>query len=134
MIVATRQDHTKRGEFAREISRRRKRLGLTKIEAADRAGISLRWWYHLEDDRETNTYRPKPETVWKVAQALEWEPEEAFLAAGVELDPDWTPPPNATANKAEEAVFINLYRDLPPQTRRVLRKAMEDLKALPAAS
>jgi DNA-binding XRE family transcriptional regulator len=140
MIAATDTTRTERGEFAREMTRRREALGYTKTRAARLAGISNRRWHHLENDREEvtstiiRTPRPKPATVHRIAQVLKWDIEEAFQAAGLDYDPT-EPPPSGAAAKVEEAKFIDLLRDIPdPRTREVLLKAMEDLGALPKAA
>lgn len=75
----------------------RQRLGLSKREAARRAGLSDGAWRHLEAGSKdvygrTVLPNPRPENLVSAAQAVGMRPEKAFLivgrqAPGVGIDP-----------------------------------------------
>lgn len=53
-----------RGPFGAEVRALRTATGLTQAQAAERVGVSLRWWRYLE----TGTRRPRPSDVLAVAR------------------------------------------------------------------
>ncbi|MCU1647113.1 MAG: hypothetical protein JWN03_7388 [Nocardia sp.] len=88
----------KQWEFGRRVEAARETAGLSKREAAKRAGISESRWRQLEAGHETvrgQTYPVKttPETVAHIADAVGASREELLEAAG--FDPAMADIPDA---------------------------------------
>lgn len=113
-----------RGELARQMHRRRLRLGLSRHKAAKRAGLAPSTWGQIENGYYSqggvrNAPKPKPETVRRIAGALEWDLAEALTAAGIDFDPDMLPSPS-DEQVIDDATFLELLGGMLPTQRRVL--------------
>jgi transcriptional regulator with XRE-family HTH domain len=64
----TRPDDPEQHHFARAVTLRRERLGLTQAEAYKKAGISRSAWHHIETGRTKN---PQTDTLNGIARALQ---------------------------------------------------------------
>jgi transcriptional regulator with XRE-family HTH domain len=120
-----------RGEFAREIERLRKRLGLTRYKAAKRAGLSPSTWGQIENGYFSqggvrNAPKPKPDTVRRIAGVLGWDLAEAFKVAGIEFTPDDLPP-NDDEMPIDDGTFLELLGGMLPMQRKVLYGLMRTM-------
>lgn len=122
-----------RGEFAREMERRRIRLGMTRYKAAKRAGVSPSAWGQIENDYPTSDGRPgkekpkpKLDTVRRIAHVLGWDLAEALTAAGVEFNPDDLPP-NDDEQPIDDGAFLELLGGMLPMQRKVLLGLMRTM-------
>lgn len=133
MIAVETPHKPDRGEFAREMERLRRRLGLSQYKAARRAGLAASTWCQIENGYYSqggvfNAPRPKPDTIRRIADLLGWDRAEAFLAAGIDFDPDDFPPA-AIEQPVEDATFLELLGGMKPMQRKVLfglMKTMQD--------
>lgn len=84
----TTEDSTESGEqqasalsIGRRIREIRKSRNLTQRELADRVGINFTYLSRIENDRLDADQTPREETLQKLADALETDPDELLLLA-----------------------------------------------------
>jgi DNA-binding XRE family transcriptional regulator len=120
-----------RGEFAREMEQRRVRLGMRKSTAAKRAKLSPSTWGQIENGYYSqrgvrNTPNPEKCTIRAIANALNWELEDAYAKAGVEYGPDDLPP-NDDVQPIDDGTFLELLGGMLPMQRKVLLGLMRTM-------
>lgn len=113
-----------RGQFASELKRRRKRLGMSCAEAARRAGYSPSTWTQVESGAASrkgrlDPYPPSQAFILRAAPVVGWPLDEAFAAAGMGFNPDDLPPLD-DAQLPEDAEFLQLLGPMLPTQRKVL--------------
>lgn len=91
------------GEWMRN---RRIELRLKAYEAADRAGMKPQAWSDLENDRsrkaDGSPMTPRPDTLRRIARALEVPARDAIEAAGVVSEADSQYDPQADSDFSED--------------------------------
>lgn len=63
--------------FGNAVRQRRKELRLTQYTLGERAGLTKEAIYKIENARITDIYA---ETLYDLAKALQWTPEQVYLA------------------------------------------------------
>lgn len=133
MIDAATTKAPEPGEFARELRKRRLKLGLKIAPAARRAGMAPGTWAAVENGyfKKAGVYIPNGATqyfVMKSARALGWDMGEALKLAGFDFDPDDLPEGELDV-PTDTAAVVKLMGGLLPMQRRVLVgliKTMQD--------
>lgn len=134
MIDAATTKAPEPGEFARELRKRRLRLGLKIAPAARRAGMAPGTWAAVENGyfKKAGVFIPNGATqqfVMKAARAIGWDMGEALKLAGYDFDPDDLPPEDELDVPTDSAAVLKLMGGLLPTQRRVLVgliKTMQD--------
>lgn len=121
------------GEWIRE---RRLTLRLKAFECAERAGMKPQMWSDWENDRsrkaDGSPMTPRPETIRRIAAALEVPPAEAMRAAGLlterDEEPDFAPDSDHDHDyNTDEASIVAYYNGLPDPVREDVREMLEAL-------
>jgi transcriptional regulator with XRE-family HTH domain len=73
---------TAAGDIGRRVSRRRRELGLSRAQVAERAGVASGYLAYIEDQPAT----PSPGTISRLAEALQTTPRQ-LLGAMLEVAP-----------------------------------------------
>jgi hypothetical protein len=112
--------------FGAELERHRHAAGLSIRKAAKLAGISEGWWRQLETGVQKVGGQAVPiggtkeSTVSRVARAVSWNPNKARALAG--FPPESADEPDV---EADEDFPVELWRELKPAHRAVLRELMD---------
>lgn len=93
--------------LARALLRRRGELGLTREEAARRAGISAHYWWELESGRRQGSRA----TLERIASAVRMKPHQLLASADALAEEDPSPSPRSPAAADEGVAKVRRLAD-----------------------